>query len=65
VDDDSEASRSVRGEAGAESELTLPSSSSSIVPEGWNWNLLPPQSGQPDSISLEPSGNVRPQFVHW
>jgi hypothetical protein len=33
-------------------------------PEGSNWNLLPPQSGQPDSISLEPSGNVRSQFVH-
>jgi hypothetical protein len=33
--------------------------------EGLNWNLLPPQSGQPESISFEPSANVRPQVVHW
>ena len=32
---------------------------------GLNWNLLPPQSGQPESISFDPSANVRPQVVHW
>jgi hypothetical protein len=32
---------------------------------GWNWNLLPPQSGQPESISFDPSANTRSQVVHW
>jgi hypothetical protein len=42
------------------------SSASGARPDfGWNWNLFPPQSGQPESISFEPSANVRPQLVHW
>jgi hypothetical protein len=32
---------------------------------GWNWNLFPPQFGQPESISFEPSSNTFPQLVHW
>src|SRR5699024_1010604 len=49
----------VRG-ADEESESSVRSSSA-----GLNWNLLPPQSGQPDSICFEPSGNVCPHWVHW
>ena len=37
---------------------------SSVRPFGLNWNLFPPQSGHPDNISLDPSGNPRPQEVH-
>jgi hypothetical protein len=32
--------------------------SSELSPAGRNWNLLPPQSGHPESISLEPSSKV-------
>jgi hypothetical protein len=39
--------------------------SNDVSEAGWNWNLLPPQFGHPDSISLDPSANTRPQFVHW
>ena len=39
-------------------------SSRSVAAAGLNWNLLPPQSGHPDSISLEPSANTRPHVVH-
>ncbi len=37
---------------------------SETAPEGRNWNLLPPQTGHPESISFDPSANVLPQFVH-
>jgi len=33
-------------------------------PSGRNWNVVPPQSGHPESISFEPSSNARPQSVH-
>jgi hypothetical protein len=41
------------------------SSVSVVAPDGLNWNLFPPQSGQPDSISFDPSSKVCPQPVHW
>ncbi|ELZ03182.1 hypothetical protein C482_04149 [Natrialba chahannaoensis JCM 10990] len=61
------------GELGELGELDEPVSETPEEPDpasafvadaGVNWNLFPLQSGQPESISLEPSGNVRPQFVH-
>jgi hypothetical protein len=39
--------------------------SGSVCPSGRNWNFVPPQAGQPESISFEPSSNCRPQSVHW
>jgi len=58
-----EAAPEVDAEAGLDAEVEPESNADS--PLGWNWNLFPPQFGQPLSISLEPSGNGRPQFVHW